>query len=182
MIAESTLLLLRCVGLGGKSALLPRSVVGLGREAALLLRSRVGFGRRVAAAARCRSRSAGGDAAGRNDVGSVADAGLGGHGRAAVVDRGELGAVLAGVGLMSDLVGGGLEVLLADGCLLLLGGTGLRTVVAAVVANAVDRGVVIDDHGLVVDVVNVGGVDVGDGAVVGEDTVVPVTALVAIAA
>jgi hypothetical protein len=82
------------------------------------------------------------------------------HRRLAVVDARELLAVLHGLGAMRNLRGQRAHVLLAHGVELGLRRTHGEAAAAAVVADAVVR--LVHDHGAVVDVRDIGGVDVGD--------------------
>jgi hypothetical protein len=77
---------------------------------------------------------------------------------------------------MLHLRGQRTNVLLAHGGELALRGSRTDAAAAAVVADA---GIVVHDHGAVVDVGDVGGVDVVDRAVVHEAVMVPVAAVVA---
>jgi len=107
--------------------------------------------------------------------------GCGGDNRLAGVHFHVLRGIRFRRGFVLHLQGGGLNVPFASGRL--LGCSGLRSDAtgAAIVADVVHGGGVVD-YGLVVSVVDDGGVHVGHGAVVVEDPAIPVAAVVAVAA
>ena len=95
----------------------------------------------------------------------------------AMVDARELLAVLHGLGAVRNLRRQGAHMLLAHGVELTLRGPHVQAAAAAVIADAVVH--VVVDHRGVVDVGDVGGVDVVDRAVVHEAVMVPVATVVA---
>jgi len=96
---------------------------------------------------------------------------------AAVIDGGELGAVLAGEGLVLHLVRSGLYVALV-GKLRFLYTRPAIDAAGAIEAGVVvvDDGVLLDDGSVDVDVGDVNAAEVGAGAVIGEGAASPLTA------
>jgi hypothetical protein len=95
----------------------------------------------------------------------------------ALIDAGILLAVLHSLRAMSNLRRQRTKMLFAHGVEFALRGPHREPAVAAVVADAVVH--IVVDHRGVVDVGDVGGVDVVDRAVVHEAVMIPVTAVVA---
>ena len=83
---------------------------------------------------------------------------------------------MAGALVLLSLLRGGRRVAFLSRCSLLGRWSNCHATFAAVVCNAI---VVVDDHRLVIDICDVGGVHVGNGAVVVVILALPITAFIA---